>query len=154
MESDMVKLLIGMRPKEKALEWFHSSTVYIRIPANELPGALRDMFYFPPNPITLRRPFDGRIWQKEETFPDYVSPKDNFGELHLNKRGGHSGIHYREDIGRLSMRCCACALIPIQKVFAVGVWANNLEGQQSHVSWAEGEIQRRSAKERKPWELE
>lgn len=36
MESDMVKLLIGMRLKGKALEWFHSSPAYIRLTADEL----------------------------------------------------------------------------------------------------------------------
>nr|XP_012232667.1 PREDICTED: uncharacterized protein LOC105678149 [Linepithema humile] len=75
MESNMVKLLIGMRLRGKALEWFHSSPAYIQMTADELLAELRDMFYLPPNRIMLRRRFEGRTWQKNETFRDYVHQK-------------------------------------------------------------------------------
>lgn len=75
IESDMVKFLVRMRLKGKALEWFHSSSAFIRLTADELLSELREMFYLPQNRIILRRRFKGRIWQKNETFRDYVHQK-------------------------------------------------------------------------------
>ncbi|XP_011884081.1 PREDICTED: uncharacterized protein K02A2.6-like [Vollenhovia emeryi] len=75
LEDNMTKILIGMRLKGKALEWFHSKPEFIEMKADELLTALKGMFYHRPNKIVLRRKFEERVWRKTESFHDYVHEK-------------------------------------------------------------------------------
>lgn len=45
LKDDVTKILIGMRLKGKALEWFHSKPEFIEMTADALLAALRGMFY-------------------------------------------------------------------------------------------------------------
>jgi hypothetical protein len=74
-DDDVTKLLIGMRLKGRAMEWFHSKLEYIRMKSDELLDGLRSMFYHRPNKIALRHRFEERMWKKNETFRDYVHEK-------------------------------------------------------------------------------
>ncbi|KAL2737012.1 Protein THO1 [Vespula squamosa] len=51
LEDNMTKILIGMRLKEKALEWFHSKPEFIEMTSNNLLVALKGIFYHRQNRI-------------------------------------------------------------------------------------------------------
>jgi len=69
------KVLISMRLKGKALEWFHSDPARIESSVDDLLCELREMFDHRPSRIELRKTFEQRVWQKGETFHEYVHAK-------------------------------------------------------------------------------
>jgi len=73
------QILISMRLKGRALEWFHSDPAHIESSVDDLLSELREMFDHRPSKIELRRTFEQRIWQKGETFHDYVHAKTILG---------------------------------------------------------------------------
>ncbi|XP_015514359.2 uncharacterized protein LOC107220321 [Neodiprion lecontei] len=75
LDEDSTKILIGMRLKERALEWFHSKPEHIQMATGELLRELRGMFFQRPNKIAVRRRFEERTWKKTETFNDYAHEK-------------------------------------------------------------------------------
>ncbi|RLU26213.1 hypothetical protein DMN91_000006, partial [Ooceraea biroi] len=75
LDDSLTKILIGMRLKGRATEWFHSKPEYIGMTADQLLDGLRGMFYHRPNKIVLKRRFEERMWKKNETFHDYVHAK-------------------------------------------------------------------------------
>lgn len=75
LDDNMTKILIRMRLKGKALEWFHSKSEFIEMTFNDLLIALKGMFHHKPNKIILRRRFEDRVWKKDESFHDYVNEK-------------------------------------------------------------------------------
>jgi len=79
LDDAMTKILIGMRLKGKALEWFHSAPQYIQLPTDSLLASLRGMFFHRTNKITLRRRFEERSWKRTETFYEYVHEKTIMG---------------------------------------------------------------------------
>jgi len=75
LEDDAARLLIGMRLKDKALEWLHSKPEYVAMPFDVLLGELRAMFQHRRSRVTTRKIFEERIWRKDETFHEYVHEK-------------------------------------------------------------------------------
>lgn len=75
LEDDHVKVLIGMRLKKKALEWFHSRPEYLSLPLEQIIDKLRAMFQHRESRIVLRRKFESRVWKKDESFHEYVHEK-------------------------------------------------------------------------------
>jgi len=75
LEDDAARLLIGMRLKDKALEWLHSKPEYVAMPFDALLGELRAMFQHRQSRVTTRKMFEERVWRKDETFHEYVHEK-------------------------------------------------------------------------------
>jgi len=72
---DYVKILIGMRLKNKASEWFKSKAEHIELPVDELLRELREMYNHRPSRVKLRKRFEERVWKSSETFHQYVHEK-------------------------------------------------------------------------------
>lgn len=70
-----VKILIGMRLKRKASEWLHSKPQYIELSVDNLLSEMQEMYDHRPSKILLRKQFEERVWQREETFHQYVHEK-------------------------------------------------------------------------------
>ncbi|KAI4476073.1 hypothetical protein M0804_013869 [Polistes exclamans] len=75
LNDNQVRMLISMRLKEKALEWFYSKSDYVTIPIEELLADLRSTFCHRQNRIVLRKIFEERVWRKDESFHEYVHNK-------------------------------------------------------------------------------
>jgi len=75
LEDDAARLLIGMRLKDKALEWLHSKPEYVAMPFDVLLGELQAMFQHRQSRVTTRKIFEERVWKKDETFHEYVHEK-------------------------------------------------------------------------------
>ncbi|XP_043498670.1 uncharacterized protein LOC122521973 [Polistes fuscatus] len=75
LNDNQVRMLISMRLKEKALEWFYSKSDYVTIPIEELLADLRSTFCHRQNRIVLRKIFEERVWRKDESFREYVHNK-------------------------------------------------------------------------------
>ncbi|XP_011684299.1 PREDICTED: uncharacterized protein LOC105447791 [Wasmannia auropunctata] len=75
LEDDFAKVLIGMKLKKKALEWFHSKPEHIEMTFDALIGEIKKMFRHHQSKVTLRKKFEGRLWKKDETFHEYVHEK-------------------------------------------------------------------------------
>lgn len=75
LPEDEMKILIGMRIKGKALEWFHSKPEHILMATDQLLNALRAMFCHRVDKIAIRRRFEERTWKKDESFSEYVHDK-------------------------------------------------------------------------------
>ena len=75
LEDDLAKIILGMRLKGKAHEWFHSKPEYISLTFESLLVELRSMFCHRLNKMVIRRKFEDRIWKKNETFHEYVHEK-------------------------------------------------------------------------------
>ena len=72
---EQTRVLLGMRLKGKALEWFHSKPEHVSMPIPLLLNELREMFSYRPNVLTLRKKFEERTWKRGETFREYVHDK-------------------------------------------------------------------------------
>lgn len=70
----MAKILVGMRLKGKASEWFHSKE-HIKLTFDELLEELKRMFQFRQSKVTLRKKFQERTWNKSESIHEYVHDK-------------------------------------------------------------------------------
>lgn len=81
LEDDCAKLLIGMRLKKKASEWFHSKSEHIEMPFEKLLEELGTMFRHRESRLHLRKQFENRVWKKEETFQEYLHDKTIKGNL-------------------------------------------------------------------------
>lgn len=75
LNDDIVKVMIGMRLKSKALEWLHSKPEHIGMPLDELFKEMRGMFWHRQNKLELRKTFEKRTWRKDETFNEYIHDK-------------------------------------------------------------------------------
>lgn len=75
LDDDYMKILIGMRLKKKALEWFHSKPEFLGMTFDALVLELKTMFGRCQNKIALRRKFEARVWKKDEAFREYVHEK-------------------------------------------------------------------------------
>lgn len=75
LEDNFAKILLGMKLKKKALEWFHSKPEYLGMTFDALMGKLKSMFHHRQNKVAMRKKFEGRLWRKEETFHEYVHDK-------------------------------------------------------------------------------
>lgn len=75
LEDDMAKILVGMRLKGRASEWFHSKSEHIQLSFDELLRELSRMFRFKQSKITLRKTFEERKWKQSESIHEYVHDK-------------------------------------------------------------------------------
>lgn len=75
LSDDYVKILIGMRLKGKASEWFQSKAEYIELSVDDLLVELREMYDHRPSKVKLRKQFEARVWKSSETFHQYVHEK-------------------------------------------------------------------------------
>jgi len=75
LDDDCAKLLIGMRLKERAFEWFHSRPEYIEMSFERLLEELGTMFRHHESKLYLRRQFENRTWRRDETFQEYLHDK-------------------------------------------------------------------------------
>lgn len=58
LTDEYVKILIGMRLKDKAAEWLHSKPEHIGLPIDDLLDKLREMYDHRPSRILLRKKFE------------------------------------------------------------------------------------------------
>lgn len=75
LEDDHAKILIGMKLKRKAFEWFHSRAEYVSMPLDAILENLKAMFQRRESRLSLRKKFENRIWKREETFHEYLHEK-------------------------------------------------------------------------------
>ncbi|XP_020296762.1 uncharacterized protein LOC109861499 [Pseudomyrmex gracilis] len=75
LTDDLTRLMIGARLKGKAQEWFHSDPSYSDLPVDELLNEMRAMFFHEPSRIQTRKQFEQRMWQRGETFCEYLHQK-------------------------------------------------------------------------------
>lgn len=75
LSDDIVKVMIGLRLKGKALEWLHSKSEHIGMPIDRLFEEMRRMFWHRKNKLELRKKFESRVWRKDETFSEYLHDK-------------------------------------------------------------------------------
>jgi len=75
MDDGTARILIGMRLKEKALQWFYSRPEHIELSVDELIERMQSMFDHRPMRLELRRRFERRIWYADETFGNYFHDK-------------------------------------------------------------------------------
>jgi len=66
LDDDTARILVGMRLKEKALQWFHSSPEHIGMTVDELIERMQGMFDHRPVKMDLRRQFERRTWRNDE----------------------------------------------------------------------------------------
>lgn len=75
LNDNLVKILIGLRLKGKALTWFHSRPELLGMTASEILRELKSMYDHRPSKVDLRKQFEARLWQSGETFHDYFHEK-------------------------------------------------------------------------------
>lgn len=75
LSDDYVKILIGMRLKGKASEWFQSKAEHVELSLDDLLAELREMYDHRPSKVKLRKKFEERVWRSSETFHQYVHEK-------------------------------------------------------------------------------
>lgn len=72
LTDDLTRILIGARLKGRAQEWFHSNSTYTEIAVDELLLELRNMFFHELGRVHMRKQFEQRVWQRDETFNEYL----------------------------------------------------------------------------------
>lgn len=75
INDDITRVMIGMRLKDKALEWLYSRPKCIEMPIDELFNEMRNMYQPHRSKLMLRRTFENRTWKKDETFSEYLHDK-------------------------------------------------------------------------------
>ena len=75
LEDSHTRILIGMKLKQKALNWFHANSEHLEIPVAELIERMKRMFDHRPAKFELRRKFEKRSWRNDESFGDYYFEK-------------------------------------------------------------------------------
>lgn len=84
LDDDHAKILIGMRLKKRALDWFHSKSEFISMTFDVLMLELRAMFGQRQNKIAIRRRFEARVWRRDETFRE-CTRESNTGKSCTNR---------------------------------------------------------------------
>lgn len=75
LDEDTTNILITMWLKGKALSWFQSKTEFVQLSVAELFDEMECTFDLKPSKMNLRRTFERRIWQVNESFLDYFHEK-------------------------------------------------------------------------------
>ncbi|XP_011859685.1 PREDICTED: uncharacterized protein LOC105557126 [Vollenhovia emeryi] len=75
LDENSTKILITLRLKDKALNWFHSKLEHLQMSAEELLLEMSRMFANRPSKLMLRRDFERRRWRSGETFAEYYHEK-------------------------------------------------------------------------------
>jgi len=74
LDDNHIRILIGMKLKQKALKWFHAKPENLEISVTELIECMKEMFDHRPAKIELRR-FEKRSWRNDEPFSEYYYDK-------------------------------------------------------------------------------
>jgi len=75
LDDGIARILISMRLKQKALQWFHSRPEHLEITVDELIERMRSIFDHRPAKMDLRKKFEKRVWHGDETFSNYFYDK-------------------------------------------------------------------------------
>lgn len=75
LDDGTARILVGMRLKQKALQWFHSKPEHLEISVDELIERMQSIFEHRPTKMDLRRQFEKRFWRNDETFSNYFYDK-------------------------------------------------------------------------------
>jgi len=75
LEDSEAKLLITLRLKGKASEWFHSRPELIEMNFEGLLSQLKTMYCHRVNKMVRRKKFEERVWKKGELFGEYFHEK-------------------------------------------------------------------------------
>lgn len=75
LDDGTARILVSMRLKQKALQWFHSAPEHLELPVNQLLEKMQSIFDHRPAKIDLRKKFEKRTWRYEETFSSYFYDK-------------------------------------------------------------------------------
>ncbi|XP_043496498.1 uncharacterized protein LOC122520506 [Polistes fuscatus] len=70
-----IVMIISLKLRGKALRWFHSKPEFVTYGMEELLAAIGKMFSSRQSVITLRRQFEERRWNGNESFRDYLHDK-------------------------------------------------------------------------------
>lgn len=70
LDDNVTWILISMRLKERALDWFYFRTEYLTMSINELLEEMKQIFDLRPRKLSLRKEFEARVWKIEESFCD------------------------------------------------------------------------------------
>lgn len=75
LDDRQTRILIGMRLRKTALQWFRSQPEHLQITVKELMGKIKILFDIRPSKLELRKQFEKRSWKSEETFGTYYYDK-------------------------------------------------------------------------------
>jgi len=75
LDDNSTRILISMKLKKRALQWFHSKPEHLEVSVNELLDHMKRMFDHRPTKMDLRRRFEKRSWRNDEFFSDYYYDK-------------------------------------------------------------------------------
>lgn len=75
LDDNMARILVGMKTKDRASQWFHSRPEHLQMPIDELMRKMNDTFNFRPAKVDRRRQFERRIWRSDESFSNYYFDK-------------------------------------------------------------------------------
>ena len=75
LDENTMRVLISAKLKGRALRWFHSKPEYLTMSIHDLLAEMTAMFDDRPKKLNLRKEFEARIWQKNESFADYYHDK-------------------------------------------------------------------------------
>lgn len=75
LDDGTARILVSMRLKNKALQWFHSTPEHLELPVNQLLEKMQNIFDHRPAKIDLRKKFERRTWRFDETFSNYFYDK-------------------------------------------------------------------------------
>lgn len=75
LDENSTKILISLRLKSKALNWFHSKPEHLELNTAELFHEMSRIFGNRPSRLTLRKDFERRKWRSGEAFSEYFHEK-------------------------------------------------------------------------------
>lgn len=68
-------MLINMRLKGKASEWFQLKAEHVELLLDDLLAKLSEMYDYRPTKVKLRKKSEERVWKSSKTFYQYVYEK-------------------------------------------------------------------------------
>lgn len=75
LDDAATRILISSKLKGRAFEWFHSKPSYLTLGIGDLLTAMREMFDLRQSKLSLRKKFEERTWQTNESFTSYFHDK-------------------------------------------------------------------------------
>lgn len=75
LDDGTTRILVGLRLKQRALQWFQSRPEHLEITVDELLERMQSIFDYRPAKIDLRKQFEKRLWRYDENFSNYFYDK-------------------------------------------------------------------------------
>ncbi|KMQ84408.1 hypothetical protein RF55_17802 [Lasius niger] len=75
LDDAAARILISSKLKGRAFEWFHSKSDHLTFSVEDLLKAMREMFDLRQSRLSLRKKFEERTWQTNESFTSYYHDK-------------------------------------------------------------------------------